>query len=174
MAVMLPGPAFSTPPPPSKAALDLVAATRFDEFVAEAAAVGGRNLFTQGKLTRQQFNCVILRPEDWTQDVARFFSGALTEEELAIAAAYFHTKSGQSLMSEIARERDARRRGDTSFKRKPLGESPDADAQAFAETTAAKKFLSQGLGNNAGLEQLTRIRIEAELRKCAGAEPSGS
>ena len=158
--------------PESRAPLELVKVTRFDAFVADAAALGARKAFADGLLSKRQFNCAILQPAEWTDTVARHFDRFLTASELATTVTYFRTGSGHFLMSSLMKERDARRRGDTNFKRDTPSKKDEADLLAFLETAAGKKFFSkESVMNEAVLHQLSKGRIEKALETCPGEEP---
>lgn len=69
-------------PPASPAAVALVKAMNFDAFVAEAAAPGVRKGRAEGLIDAAQFNCLILQPGQWTDDVARHFARSLSVPSL--------------------------------------------------------------------------------------------
>ncbi len=112
----------------------------------------------------------------WTEVSARHFARKLTErklteDELKTAATYFPTKSGIHFMSAIRDERDARRRGDSSFRRKEHDERRDSEFQAFLKTSAGRKFLTPGSADDSAwsdqsINEIAQRRIAEALAAC--------
>jgi hypothetical protein len=165
-----PGPAWSETDP-NPIALELVDAMSFDDFVADAAALGARKAFADGLLDQQQFNCVILQASEWRAYVAQYFSRFLTEDDLAASARFFRSEAGNWLILSIFEERDARRRGDKAFKRKAPEKKLEADLNAFLESSAAKKLFNTGsVFDEANVQQLAKDRIGVALKNCPGTK----
>jgi hypothetical protein len=154
---------------PSPAALELVKVMRWDEFIAELGAHSARMEHDQGGLTQAQFNCVILQPREWTDDVARYFSQVLTEFEIGNALRFFKSPSGQFYLNALREKRDAHRRGAAVDIAIPPQVNQDPEFQFFMKSNVMEKILPTRSEPTA-MKKLMHDRFVRALASCPGAK----
>ena len=165
-------PLLAAEPAPSPASLELVRLIRWDEYLAESNAYSARKAHAEGRLTQAQFNCVILQPKDWTDDVAKYFSRVLTAKEISSAIAFFQSPSGRFFINSFYQKRDAKRRGTTLDIKTPPEVDRDPAFQAFMDSSLPYKLMPdlQGSEELAAMTKLVNDRIGRALATCPGAK----
>ena len=175
-ATALPGLALGeSPTANADLAVQLVHTMRLEATVSAHSDAGARRAFADGRITRAQLDCVLIKPEDWTPDLARHVESIMSEEEIRTTLEFVRTEAGRRLVESTQQEAEARRRGDASYRRPPIDSEKDAALQAFLGTSAGKKFMeSRGFTSNDDVNKIMGGKMGPLLKSCgAAAKPPG-
>ena len=163
--------------PATEGAADLVRAMRLDELTAHIANEQAQRSAAKGRPRRKPQSCVLtLRPTNLTNDLVRVIADYLSPAEIETAAAFYATSAGAKVVDHTFRQVEHQLGGGSGIP-PPPATTPEEDVtfDAFAKTTAGKKFVDNGfLLNTPQVEGVISSGVKNALARCRSAVDASS